>query len=51
MEKIDLIERKELLQNNEKVSTKKNIPLVLTDNRMLPNLSKVVKKRFAHSAN
>ena len=32
MEKVDLIEQKELLQNNEKSNSKKNIPLVLTYN-------------------
>ena len=30
MEKVDLIERKELLQNNEKINSKKNLLLVLT---------------------
>ena len=41
IEKVDLIERKELLQNNEKLlqnNSKKDIPLASTDNRTLPNL-------------
>ena len=42
MENVDLIEGKELLQNNEKSNSKKNIPLVLTYNRTLPNISEVV---------
>ena len=44
MEKVGLIERKELLQNNEKNKSKKNIPLVLTYNKTLPNISEVVRK-------
>ena len=44
MDKVDLIERKGLLQNNEKVSSKKNIPLVLIYNRTLPNISEIVRK-------
>ena len=44
MEKVDLIERKELLQNNEKSNSKKNIPLALTCNRTLPNISEAVGK-------
>ena len=44
MEKVDFIERKGLLQNNEKSNSKKNIRLVLTYNRALPNLSEVVRK-------
>ena len=46
MEKVDLIERKVLLQNNEKGNSKKNIPLVLTYNRMIPNISEVVRKNW-----
>ena len=42
MEKVDLIERKELLQNNEKSNSKKNITLVLTYNRTLPNIPEIV---------
>ena len=42
MEKVDLIERKELLQNNEKSNSKKNITLVLTYNRALPNIPEIV---------
>ena len=42
MENVDLTEGKELLQNNEKSNSKKNIPLVLTYNRTLPNISEVV---------
>ena len=30
MEKVNLIEQKELLQNNENSNSKKNIPLMLT---------------------
>ena len=30
MEKVDLIEGKELLQTNEKIDSKKNMPLVQT---------------------
>ena len=44
MEKVDLIERKELLQNNEKISSKKNIPLELTYSRTLPKISELVRK-------
>ena len=44
MDKVDLIERKELLQNNEKINCKKNIQLVLRHNRTLPNISEVVRK-------
>ena len=40
----DLIERKDVLQNNEKINSKKNIPPVLTYNRTLPNISDVVRK-------
>ena len=46
MEKVDLIEWKVLLQDNEKSNSKKNIPLVLTYNRMLPNISQVVKENW-----
>ena len=46
MEKVDLIERKELLQNNEEINKKKNIPLVLTYNRTLPNISEIVRKNW-----
>ena len=44
MEKVDLIERKELLQNNEKINSKKNIPLELTYSRTLPKISELVRK-------
>ena len=44
MEKVDLVERKELLQNNEKSNSKKNSPLVSTYSKTLPNLSEVVRK-------
>ena len=40
----DLIERKDVLQNNEKINSKKNIPPVLTYNRTLPNISDLVRK-------
>ena len=46
MEKVELIEGKELLQNNEKSNSKKNIPLVLTYNRTLSNISEVVRKNW-----
>ena len=46
MEKVYLIEWKVLLQDNEKSNSKKNIPLVLTYNRMLPNISQVVKENW-----
>ena len=46
MEKVDLIERKVPLQNNEKRNSKKNIPLVLTYNRTLPNISVVVRENW-----
>ena len=49
MEKVELIKQKELLQNNEKDSIKKNIPIMLTYNRELPNISEVVRKKLAHS--
>ena len=49
MEKVELINQKELLQNNEKGSIKKNIPIMLTYNRELPNISEVVRKKLAHS--
>ena len=49
MEKVELIKQKELLQNNEKGSIKKNIPIMLTYNRELPNISEVVRKKLAHS--
>ena len=41
IEKVDLIERKELLQNNEKLlqnNSKKEIPLASTDSKTLSNL-------------
>ena len=44
MEKVDLIERKAVLQNNEKINSKKYIPLVLTYSRTLPNTSEVLRK-------
>ena len=40
MEKVDLIERKELIQNN----SKKNIPLVIKYNRTLPHIQEVIRK-------
>ena len=46
MEKVGLIERKELLQNNEEINKKKNIPLALTYNRTLPNISEIVRKNW-----
>lgn len=42
--KVTLIEQKEVLQDNEKNNSKKNIPLVLTHNRTIPNISEVVGK-------
>ena len=44
MEQADLVERKELLQNNEKSNSKKNTTLVLTYNKTLPNVSEVIRK-------
>ena len=44
MEKFDSIERKVLLQNNEKSNSKKNIPPVLKYNRTLPKTLEVVRK-------
>ena len=44
METVDSIERKQILQNNEKIKSKKNIPLVLIYNRNLPNISELVRK-------
>ena len=35
---------KELLQNNGKINSKNNIPLTLTYNRTLQNISEVLKK-------
>ena len=46
MEKVDLIKRKVPSQNNEKSNSKKNIPLVLAYNRMIPNISEVVRKNW-----
>lgn len=47
IEKVNQINRKELLQTNNKHSEKTNmIPLVLTYNRTLPNISNVVKKNW-----
>ena len=46
MEKVDLIKRKELLQNNEKTNRGRNIPLVLTYNRTRPNIPDVVRKNL-----
>ena len=48
MQKVDLIERKELLQNNEKKLTARITPILLTCN----NASKKIrscKKKLAHS--
>ena len=44
MGKVELIEPKVLLQNNEKRNSKKNIPLVLKYNRTLANITEVVRK-------
>ena len=44
MEKFDSIERKVLLQNNEKSNSKKNIPPVLKHDRTLPKTLEVVRK-------
>ena len=41
-----LVGRKELLKNNEKSSSKKNIQLVLTYQRMLPNISETTRKNW-----
>ena len=46
MNKVDLIEQKELLLNNEKINSKKNLPLVLTYNRTLPDILEVVRKNW-----
>ena len=46
MDKVDLIEQKELLQNNEKINSKKNILLTLTYSRTFPNISEVVTKNW-----
>ena len=46
MEKFDSIERKVLLQNNEKSNSKKNIPPVLKYNRTLPKTLEVVRKNW-----
>ena len=37
MDKVDLIERKGPLQNNEKLKSNKSIPLALTYSTTLPN--------------
>ena len=46
MEKVNMIDRKELLQAKEKNNQKNKIPLVITYNRTLPNISEVVKKNW-----
>lgn len=46
MSKVTLIEQKEVLQDNEKINTKKNIPLVLAHNRTIRNISEVVGKNW-----
>ena len=50
IDKVDLIERKELLQNNEKINSKKMIPLVLTYNNVSKHI-KSHKKKLVHSTN
>ena len=50
IDKVDLIERKELLQNNEKINSKKLIPLVLTYNNVSKHI-KSHKKKLVHSTN
>ena len=50
IDKVDLIERKELLQNNEKINSKKIIPLVLTYNNVSKHI-KSHKKKLVHSTN
>lgn len=53
--KVDLIERRELLENKEKSNSESKTPLVSTYNRMLPNISEVnlqvpiYKSILAHS--
>ena len=44
MDKVELIEQKELLQNNENINSNKSIPPKLTYNRILPNISEIVRK-------
>ena len=44
MEKFDSIERKVLLQNNEKSNSKKNVPPVFKYNRTFPKILEVVRK-------
>ena len=46
MEKFGLTEGKYIFQNNEKSNSKKNIPILSTYNRTLPNMSEVVKKNW-----
>ena len=50
IDKVDLIERKELLQNNEKINSKKIMPLVLTYNNVSKHI-KSHKKKLVHSTN
>ena len=50
IDRVDLIERKELLQNNEKINSKKIIPLVLTYNNVSKHI-KSHKKKLVHSTN
>ena len=47
MENVDLIERKELLQNNEKSNRKKSLPLVSKKNASKHIRSR--KKKLVHS--
>ena len=46
MKMVDLIERKGRLQNIGKPNSAKNIPLVLTYDRTLPNISDVARKNW-----
>ena len=46
----DVCERKEILKNKEKIRSKKNISLVLTDNRIFQTYQKLYRQKIAHSA-
>ena len=46
IKKVDRIERKELFTCKEKMNNKNRIPLSITYNRTLPNISKIVNRNW-----